>query len=500
MKRKTALLLLICMAFTVFAACADAKDDDKGNTDIVGEDEIEYLDSIPEDYNLNGQQVGFLYSGVYEDTVEGDDETLDIVYTRVYERNVKVEARLNVDLNFINAGNTEWKAFTAIARQYVTVMDDTFQAVITGNNSVIQEKIFNLFHNLNDSAYIDIGADWWFEDTILEVSIDNYYYRFLYGDINMEIGTLCCILYNKDLYSQYVDPGNPEGLYDEVKNGTWTLERFAIAAKDSYIDLGGENDIYGFTVIRAGEPVHYFAIGCGIEFYQRDSSGKPIVTVNSDKSVEFTTKLYDLLYNNVGAHLYYPNMMYEYQDKPMFVDGKYIFELTGLNTMLTEEHREMEAAYGILPYPKWDEAQEEYITESANGSILVGCTRNADIEFVNEEVSAVIEALASEAYRSVTPAFYETALKKAYSRDDTTAQMIDVICGRDDEIKSRVTKNFLYEYSSSLAGVGYIFNRIMGLGKTGTPNFTSTYESLIDSENTQLNLLWEEYLRDANSD
>ncbi len=496
MKKKIALILLICMAFSMLVACANTPDD-TNDDEIVGKDEIEYLDSIPEDYNMGGQTIGIFYSGIYEDQVEGDNEDLDIVFTKIYERNIKVETRLNVEIDFINAGNTLWNDFTAIARQYITTMDNSFQAIITGNNSVIQEKIFNLFHNLNNSAYIDIGAEWWYEDAILECSIDNYYYRFLYGDINMELGTFSAIFYNKDLYSQYVDPGNPEGLYDEVFNGTWTLERFAIACKDSFIDLGGDNNIYAYTMTRYGEPLHSFPISCGIKFYERDAAGKAVVTVYSDKSIEFTNDLYDLLYNNPGANLYFPNMIDAEKGQPMFTDGKYIFNLASLDSMLNEEMREMENAYGVLPYPKWDEAQEEYITMARNGSILIGCTKNADIDFVNEEVSAVIEALASEAYRSVTPAFYEQALKKAYSRDDTTMRMVDIICGRDDEVKSYVTKNFLYEYSSSLAGIGTIFNRIMSKGKVGTPNFTSEYESGIAAEETALQELWDQYLKDA---
>jgi len=52
-------------------------------------------------------------------------------------------------------------------------------------------------------------------------------------------------------------------------------------------------------------------------------------------------------------------------------------------------------------------------------------------------VSAVLEALASESYYSVTPALFETALKVKYTRDDESAQMFDIIretvvfdCGR----------------------------------------------------------------------
>ncbi len=502
MKRKIAILLIFCMAITAFVACADKTGDDDDLPDIVGKDQIEYLDAIPDDYNLEGLQVGVMYGFHVEDQVIGEEEDLDIVYTTIYERNIKVETRLNCDINFISTGGTAWTDVSPILRQYITTMDDSFQIVISTNNSVIQDGIYNMFHNLNDSAYIDIGADWWYEDAIMECSIDYYYYRFLFGDISLSaMGNNGAIYYNKDLYSQYVDPGNPDGPYQEVLNGTWTFEKLALAVKNSFVDLGGENNIYGYTLIRYAEPLHYFPVSCGIEFYERDPSGKPIVTVYSDKAVEFTNDLYDLLYNNEGANLYYPNQIDAESGKPMFTDGKYVFSFSSIMGMVDEEMREMEATYGVLPYPKWDAAQENYITMNANGSVLVGCSKNADIDFVNEEVSAVIEALASESHTSVLPAFYERAMQKAYSRDDTTSQMIDIICGKDDEISSIVTKNWLYEYSWHTGNVmGKIFQNIMAKGAVGAPNFTSVYESNIETTNTLIQTLWDEYLKDAMSE
>ena len=76
---------------------------------------------------------------------------------------------------------------------------------------------------------------------------------------------------------------------------------------------------------------------------------------------------------------------------------------------------------------------------------------SADIERVNEEISAVIEALASESYRRVYTAYYESALKTAYNRDDYSAQMVDIITGQHATVKSILTKNFVYEYSASIA-------------------------------------------------
>ena len=462
-------------------------------------DGSEIIDNIPADFNLNGEAVGILYPGHIEEQVEGDNETLDIVYTKIYERNQKVAARLNVDLQLIHSGTTWWSDFIDVMRRYIQTLDDSFEIVMTTNNTVIEAKLFSLFHNLNDSIYIDIEQEWWYKDAIMELSVDNYYYRFLYGDILLGgLGNAGCIYYNKDLYGQYVDPGNPDGLYDYVFNGTWTFERFASEVKKSHIDMGGENDIYGYSLFRYGEPLHYFPVSCDVEFYTRDNNDLPVITVYNQKAVEFTQKLYDLLYNNEGAWLFFPNQIgAETAHARDFVDGKVMFSLGTIISFLNEDMRQMEDNFGVLPYPKWDEQQEEYITMMANGSTLVAIPVSVTEDRALNETSAVIEAMCSEAYQSIAPAFYETACKRAYSRDDTSAEILDIITGRHPTIKSKLTKNFLYEYNQNCAGAGKIFQIIMSKGATGNPNLTSEWEGMQTAANAQLQELITQYLKGA---
>lgn len=65
---------------------------------------------------------------------------------------------------------------------------------------------------------------------------------------------------------------------------------------------------------------------------------------------------------------------------------------------LSANLREMEADYGIIPYPLQDETQEEYsgiIHNSSNYVTIPVTCPNAD------EIGAVIEALCAESYRTV---------------------------------------------------------------------------------------------------
>lgn len=84
--------------------------------------------------------------------------------------------------------------------------------------------------------------------------------------------------------------------------------------------------------------------------------------------------------------------------------------------------RNMDADFGILPYPKYDEAQKDYLAR-IEGIELTGVPVTADTEFV----SAIMEAMASESATTVVPAYYDVALKTKMTRDNDSAEMLDII-------------------------------------------------------------------------
>ena len=99
------------------------------------------------------------------------------------------------------------------------------------------------------------------------------------------------------------------------------------------------------------------------------------------------------------------------------------------------------------------------------------------------EMSAVIlEAIYAENYTSVIPAYLDVALKGKYSRDENTAEMLDLIL-------DTTYFNFAFVNESSLGINSWIFNSIVG----GNENITSVWESNRVSYETKLNNLLDTY-------
>lgn len=499
MKKKRFLAMILCIFLLIptFMSCNKTEDQDVDKDRYVYDNKTRETaaDCIPDDYSLDNETFSIFYAEHINLSVVGDDETTDIVYSKIHERNLSVQERLSCKLEPISSNTTDWKDVTGVLKRDIQTMSDIYQVVFTTNNTVIQEKLFNYFHDLNDSNYIDITERWWYEDAIYETSVDNYNYRFLYGDININsLGNAGAIYYNKDLYEQYLSPTKDRDLlYQMVLDGTWTFEQLTSLTKKSYISKGGDgsNDVYGYMFIRYAEPIHYLAMSCGVPYYERNEQGIPEITLNCDESISFTEDLYSFIYENEGAFLIYPGRAGEEGNYPnYFENNRLIFSLGTLGNALAEERRAMKSDFGIIPFPKLTEEQDTYYNFMANGTVVTSIPVSTDIDRANEEVSAIIEALASESYRFVAVPFYETALKTAYNRDDLSAQMIDIITAQHDTVKSTLTKNFLYEYGSSIGGIGSIFSRLMERKSTG---FSSEYDSVIGPANTGMKELIQLY-------
>jgi len=135
--------------------------------------------------------------------------------------------------------------------------------------------------------------------------------------------------------------------------------------------------------------------------------------------------------------------------------------------MHADSYRELPFAYGVLPYPKFDENQEEYRTTTLT-SYTVFCIPTDCKD--PDRTAAVLEAMASESYRSVTPAYFETALKVKYAADEETAQMFDII-------RDNISFDFGYIYTLSLNGISDKFKDAINKNRPEWASNVAGFES-----------------------
>ncbi|MBQ2707524.1 MAG: hypothetical protein IJF67_04610, partial [Clostridia bacterium] len=135
--------------------------------------------------------------------------------------------------------------------------------------------------------------------------------------------------------------------------------------------------------------------------------------------------------------------------------------------------------YGILPFPKYDEAQENYINLADRFAMLVGIPSTTP----TPEFSAfMLEALSAEARTTSLPAYIDVSCKTKYTYDENSAEMLDLIFGN------------LYYETALIYGISGLKTIVYDAMKAKANNFASSYASIESSAKADLDKLVEDIL------
>lgn len=433
--RITAALLSISVLLCLAVSCAGA---DNGTTDSLTTtladenfDELKtadkeqsrqnYKDSLPQNLDFKGKEVtvSVLDHDYYRVDWMAESETGDIVNDALFRRNLTVSDRLNIDLNVISLYNTEAAGANACVAS-ILAGDNAFDIMNVTAACFMNIVTQNVLSDLHKVPYIDLSKPWW-NKTSLEVA--SFYGKsyVITGEIAFRyISGIAVIVFNKALEDAYgLD------IYQDYFNGEWTLERLHQYSADAYSDLDGDSvrnngDRFGFASDTiACADAYYMPLGIQITEIK---NGIPVLTLNNERSSSALTDLHRFYWENQGTLILKDGVQTD-GHYTLFKNGQALFNGAQLGNLYTTL-RETDVEFGIVSYPKYYENQDVYHSHNRNGyslyAVPVTC---GDVD----AAGAVLEAAAAENYRIVMPIYFDTSLKIKYSRDNETAQVLDII-------------------------------------------------------------------------
>ena len=417
--------LLILAQLTACGGTTDTPDTVDTAPEETTEAEEKRLSSLPETLNFNGAEIKILYW--LEQGECAGEQNGEIVNDALYNRDRAVEERLGVRLTNIERSYT-WDsrlAYIDSIRQSV-MADDNAYDLVSGQYYTMPSLIPDgVLLPLNKTKYIDLDNPWWARGLVEETAINGNVYL-ASGEISISnIKELSCFFYNKRLVEEY----SIEDPYKLVESGEWTLDKLMKLTGDIYSDLDGDGnksigDLYGVTFYNdnALAPI---ITGTGVKITTLNKDGYPELTYGTERMINVMDDLTSFLQSSEGSLI--PSITKGVGDAPeikgAFADGLAVFT-AGLVGDAATMYNDMKDDFGVLPTPKYDAAQDEYYTLVNEGNTLFGITAStAD----PDAASAAMEALCEENYYTVSPAYFEVALKVKYSRDDESAQMFDII-------------------------------------------------------------------------
>lgn len=470
-------LILAMLATTSAASCgggdADPATDDNSSVSTTVPVSETTRDTLDPSLDFNGETVTLIVDKDMYITDFTAEQTGDIVDDALYKRTLDVQERLNVQLDFFwSEGLWANRAvYQTHVRNSVLAQDGSYDIAAGYSLSIATLAAEGLFYNLADTKHIDLSNPWWSESFLDQVSVDGNMY-FVTGDISTNaIGTAFALFFNKGL----VDTYKLENPYKLVDEGKWTLDKLFTMTGTIYSDLNGnskpdDKDMFGLFANHSSLDNLYYSSGMSIIVPDKEKGMVVSEDYGSEKMVSLLEKLCTAFNHTEGIR-----WGDEAQSVAVnsFLDLHSVFIMTGMN-VAANELREAKFDYGVLPVPKYDEAQENYRSTHAYTSGFYSIpldAKNPDMS------SAVIEAMAIEGYYNVAPAFFETALKVKYSSDDDSARMFDII-------RESVTYDFGRVYSS-----GYLDDipgQMRRMIMSDNVNWMSTYESTIGKLETLL--------------
>jgi hypothetical protein len=458
-KRILAAILSALLLLPSLAACSAGNDPaDTGKTaQTAAEDETQdpnFPDFDKKDYK--GETFRILNRGIepgtwyYSEEYMTEGKNIHVLNNTIYEMNTMVEDFLNINIEYKAGGSTYSEIYPS-----VMAGDDLYQAVFQWAYWDITNFILkDIAMDLRDLDSLNFDKPYWNRDVMDMLSIGDHYYVGM-GDICYQ--SYFMLYTNKDLLRQV----NRKMPYEDVRAGTWTLDKLIALTADLYADNGdgvrNNLDVYGFAADWNcfGQSL---APASGLFVSAKNKDGDFELTLYSDRLVELVDKCYTWTQNESSFTWYYAAPESQMLD---FAAGRTYVTAGSLGpTYLSADFK-----VGILPLPKYDASQESYAHLNWGNSLNVPKTvKNPEL------VGDALELMSYYTRTIVLTKYYDEVLQLRVSEAPDDRDMVELIY-------NTVVFDPGFTYCDGSDQLRDLHNLVYGTIITGNANVASYYQS-----------------------
>ena len=450
-----------------------------------------YPDDLPDNIDLQKTtiRIASRTNKRYANEFSVDALTGEIVNDALYMRNARVEERLNCTIqNDQISGSDDNHGPVLNGLETQLLAGDCEYDVIAGSMywSMVHASNGYYLDLMQYLDIIDIEKPYWSTKFIEQAMINNKLYT-LTGDAALTTRqSAFMMVFNKEL----ADVHQMGDLYELVRSGKWTIDKLLELTANVYQDLNndgvrGAEDMYGYSVSnRVGADQWVNALD--IKFFQKDADGKLKICLDQDKFFSAYDKVYKLYYENGGTYAYpYKGGDLEMEEiMNCFANDQLIFATNWLRGLEYQSIRNMDNKFGVLPSPKYDEAQSDYYTFMHDQLTVLSIPLTVSADRAEGVVAPFLEAFAAESHQSVIPQYYEVALKCKLVDAPEDAEMLDIIsegiyvdfvwmCRSSDQYLKQVLRDgIMNKYSSVTA----LLNAKIKAAEKSMSKFTALFE------------------------
>ncbi len=467
--KKLGIFLLIAVMLTQLVACGYGNTDEtEASTEAATEttETTRIQHQLPNELDFNGETFGVSTLGSEPDYYFVEESSSDNMVSAVYRRTIKTEEFLGIDIQMDTTSKYE---------DFITLYksgDDIHQLLlVTGIHETKNLVTEGYLYNMDTLPYVDFSADWWNakQMDILRLSRDTYY-----GVSDFILTDPASLLFNRNM----ITDNNLEDPYQLVKDGKWTLDKFAELGNAVINDMNGdgnnhgEDDIVAIAMDDLNQAIP-FVPGCGQPISDKNEEGILEMVLNSEKMLQITDKLVTM--NETPGFIHLAGLQNGVIKR--FSDGNVLFLSSKPSAMADASEYEFDT--GIIPMPKFNEEQEDYLCNTMSYLMTVsGQIKNPEL------VGAALEFLSWDSKNEVFPTYYDVLLKTRYSSDMETREMMNIIFD-----------SIFYEVGGVYFGMSPGFCELWYIGSScmifGEKNFSAFYRAYKTPANNTIKTFYE---------
>ena len=439
-RKIAALILAAAMAIPLLASCAEngggvnTRPQNSGGSSDVGNFASGDFDNEDFTFLFIQQKAGNkdYYGGDY---LDAESLTGATIQDAVYKRNLAVEEvyKVNVTQRLEENGDP-----AALLQTFYMSGDFCFDVIYAWGYKLGLCIVENYFADMSKLPNTDLSKEYWCPSAMEDLMVNNSLYICI-NDISMnKLEWAGFLFYNKQIAEDYNVETTLGSPYDLVREGKWTLDKYLqmISAVSNDLDGDGKitkTDVYGVI----GQYSHDLALSAGTKILSKNDDGSYSLSYYNEKTIDIANKVNNVLSNTKYSKDY--TEIWENADTSAFNDQwEYVRSFFATDhslfligsAFLTGELRNMESEYGIIPFPKYDENQENYIHYVADlASIFaIPSTYRTDVQTATpERTGMILEYMAYKSNELVLPKYYDTLLKGQRLNSEDDQLMLDVI-------------------------------------------------------------------------
>ena len=373
--------------------------------------------NVPDDVKFGGATFNMLSPDEYSGQCIIEETTGDVLNDERYYTQLATEETLEV---VVEETLTPFWTMNEDVSALIMAGDTEYGCITMMDRFALKSAQQGYYYPIQNIKYIDTSEIYWGGTLTDSISLGGNLYFAISSFNTKSLEKANCLFINTDIATEV----GLEIPYEDVKNGTWTLDKYQSYDNIATRDLDGDGNMTEFDqyTYSAGDARGIAAISwvaAGAFTTVKDEDDIPRMNVQNEKFISVLENVYSFYFDDKDCYNTYAETVGEFTSD--FSTGRLLFVTASLGGMFT--YRDMENSYSVLPCPKYDELQEQYysrIIDSMFSMVPTTCTDK-------DMAGAVLEVMSCIGYNRIVPAYIEESLQKKFARNPETIEMIQLV-------------------------------------------------------------------------